>query len=76
MVSKSRFGRSSRVAALSLAFGLLAGRCAIADDAPASSATDILSLLDQEKPDPAAVAKREVAANAPIANNLPRNQPA
>ena len=37
----------------------------------AADNTDVLALLDQEKPDPAEVAKRDAAANTPIPNNLP-----
>jgi CHAT domain-containing protein len=76
MASKSVFIRSARVAALSLALGVLASRWAFADDAPPAAPTnsDILSLLDQEKPDPAVLAKRDAEANAPIPNNLPRDK--
>ena len=76
MATKSRIVRSARVAALGLALGVLSGRCAFADDAPPPAPTnaDILSLLDQEKPDPDVLAKREAAANAAIAKNLPKDK--
>jgi hypothetical protein len=75
MASKS-FGLAARLAPLSLALGLIAGRVALADDAPPPAPTnaDILSLLDQEKPDPAVLAKRDAAANAPVANTLPKDK--
>jgi CHAT domain-containing protein len=83
MASQSRVGRLVKIAAFGLAFGFAACAGGWADDAPtpptptaspSPGAADILALLDQEKPDPAALARRDAAANAAIAGNLPQDK--
>jgi len=77
MASDFRSARRLGIVTLSLGLGFLACQCGWAADAPPAAAdngdnADIVSLLDQEKPDPAEAAKRDAAANAPIPANLPQ----